>query len=236
MEKIEFKTEEKVRLFDEIADKFYNRNFGQLSKSEFELMMFHFYIEKIIDANRYEDGTINYTKCSDYEISKELGITQQRVKNLKIKNQLTHPIEFDWKKSLAKITENARYDQITHKITLNIPDPNLYLEIQNAIESKGAYIEKQLNSRVLQLRVEYYIDLIIALEPSTNQKEIISDLKRFFARNGKRDNVFNDKEIGKSLINGAVNITEIVANITGMMSSENCLWKALVSLLKADLS
>lgn len=85
MEHINFTTEEKAEMFDEIAAHFYNANFGQMSKSNMELLMFSFYMNKLIQNNKFEDGTIDYQKCSDYRISKELGITQQRVQNLKIK-------------------------------------------------------------------------------------------------------------------------------------------------------
>ena len=84
-EYVTFEPDEKIQLFDEIADCFYKANFGQISKADMELMMFRFYIEKMISSNMTEDGTIDYKKCSDYKISKDLGITQQRVRNLKFK-------------------------------------------------------------------------------------------------------------------------------------------------------
>lgn len=231
MKYVEFTAEDKIKFFDEISDCFYNANFGLLSKSEFELMMFRFYLEKMIADNTCKDGTIDYSKCSDYKISKDLGITQQKVRNLKVKNQLTHPIDFDWKKAFANLIENARYDKITQKITLNIPDPNLYLEIQNFIEDSGAYIEKQLNSKVLQLRVEYFIDLIVALEPEEKRKEIIKSLKKHFKDKGTEDNAFKDKEIGKSLVNAAINITEIAANLSSVISTKNVVGSALLNLI-----
>lgn len=232
MKYVEFTDEDKIKCFDEISKKFYNANFGTMSKTEFELMMFRFYLEKLISINKFEDGTIDYIKCSDYKISKDLGITQQRVKNLKVKNQLTHPIDFEWEKALAKLTKNARYDQITRRITLNIPDPNLYIEIQNFIEDSGAYIEKQLNSKVLQLRAEYYIDLIIALEPEEKRKAIIKSLRKLFKKNGAEDNIFQEKEIGKSLLNAAINITDVAANLSSVISPENIIGTALLNLIK----
>lgn len=230
-EYVAFEPEEKIRLFDEIADCFYNANFGQLSKSDMELMMFRFYIEKMISGNKNADGTIDYRKCSDYKISKDLGITQQRVRNLKVKNQLTHPIDYDWKLAFAKLTENARYDQNTGKVILSIPDPNLALEIQNFIEDSGAYVEKQLNAKLLQIRAEYYIDLVVALEPDQARKKIVKALKKQFAESGKDDALLDERNIGKSLLEGAVEITSIVANISSIISPTNQLWSALCSLL-----
>ena len=232
MKFVNFTEEDKIKMFDEIASHFYNANFGQMSKSDIELLMFHFYIEKMVSENSFEDGSIDYNECSDYKISHELGITQQRVKNLKIKNQLVYPIEFDWKVALVKLTENARYDKVSGKIMLNIPDPNLYLEIQNFIEEKGAYVEKQLNSKILQIRVEYYIELAIALENEDNRKEIIKRLKKFFKDNLKDDKLFDENNIGKSLLEIAVNVTDIMANVSGLTNSGSLLSAIAAKVIK----
>lgn len=234
MSYVSFDDEEKIRNFDFIAEYFYKSNFGRMSKSDFELMMFNFYIKKLIKTNENSDGTIDYNKCSDYKISKDLGITQQRVRNLKVKNQLIYPIEYDWKKSFASLTENARYDSAKRKIILNIPDPNLYLEIQNFIEEQGAFIEKQLNSKILQIRVEYYIALIVSLEEESNQKKIIKKLKKLVKVTNETENKFNEKDIGQALIKSTVGIGEIVSCIGSLVSSSNLLWTALVKVLKID--
>lgn len=231
MERISFSQAEKAAFFDQIAARYYERNFGQLSKAEMDTLMFRFYIEKQMESSLAEDGTIDYNQCSDYRISKELGITQQRVRNLKIKHQLAYPRKLDWKVELAKLTKNARYDQATHKVTLSIPDPNLYLEIQNFIEEQGAYVEKQLNSKLLQIRAEYYIELMLTLEPETNKKAIIKELRKFFAQENKTQEKLDEKNIGKSLLDAAVNVTEVAANISGRLSTENPIGAALIELL-----
>ena len=104
-------------MFDEIACHFYSHNFGQTSKTDLDLLMFHFYYEKMRSIFTDSEGGLDYTQCSDYKISKELRITQQRVRNLKVKNQLIYPPEeeLDWIKEFAKLTKNARYDHVTKK-------------------------------------------------------------------------------------------------------------------------
>lgn len=231
MEHISFNQEEKAELFDKIAACFYNANFGQMTKTDIELLMFNIYIEKMISDCKRPDGTVDYRKCSDYKISKDLGITQQRVRNLKVKNQLLHPIQYDWRRALASLTENARFDRTTGKVTINIPDPNLFLEIQNYIEEQGAYIEKQLNSKILQLRAEYYIDLIISLETEDSRKIVIKSLKKQFKDSGKDEDAFDEKNIGKSLIDLSVNVTTIAANLTSIISPQNTVGVALLNLL-----
>lgn len=231
MKYISFNDEEKIALFDEIISNFFDSNFGQLSKSDIELMMFNIYIKKMISNNRNADGTIDYKKCSDYKISQDLGITQQKVRTLKVKNQLINPIDYDWKAALARLTENARYDKNSGKILINIPDPNLFIEIQNFIEEQGAYVEKQLNSKILQLRVEYYIDLIVSLEPDVTRKKIIAELKKQIKAEGKDDKLFDDNNIGKSLLETTANITTVAANISSLVSPENLIGVALMKLL-----
>ena len=226
-----FAIEEKAKMFDEIAEHFYRANFGSFSKSEFDLLMFHFYYDKLVSETSDEDGTINYSDCSDYRIGRELGITPQRVRNLKIKSQLAYPLPCDWKKALAKLVQNARYDRVSRKVVLNIPDPILQLEIQEFIESNGSFFEKQINGKILQLRVEYYIDLIAALEPEETRKKIISSLKKVFCEHGKDDAVLDEKNIGKSLINASVNILDVVTSVSGLLSSENSIGKALIELI-----
>lgn len=231
MKLIKIKKEHKVGYFDDIAAEFYNGNFGQLSKSDMEVLMFHFYLQELIDENKRPDGTIDYNKCSDYRIGKDLGITQQKVRSLKVKCQLKYPIDYKWEDALATLTRNARYDSVTHKVTLYIPDPNLYLDIQNFIEENGAYVEKQLNSKVLQLRAEYYIDLILSLEDQKTRDKVIKELKKTLKDAGKDDSALDESDIGRSLITSAVNLTTIAASISGLLSSSNVVGSALIGLL-----
>lgn len=233
MKYFEFTPDEKAEMFDVIANHYFEQNFGHMSKTDMDLLMFHFYIEKMISVCTNADGVLDYNKCSDYKISKELGITQQRVRNLKVKNQLVYPSEMerDWKKEFASLTRNARYDQNTKKVIVNIPDPNLYLEIQNFIEEKGAFVEKQLNSKILQIRAEYYIDLVISFETDANRKDIIDKLKKQLSAEGKDDFVFDERNIGKSLIEGAVNITTLAANLSTLITPQNQVGVALMNLL-----
>lgn len=223
MKYIEFTNKEKVEMFDEIAKKFYNHNFGTFSKSEMELMMFNFYIKKIVSTNVGSDNTLNYNHSSDYYISKDLGITQQKVNNLKIKNQLVNPIEFDWKKSFLKLVGNARFDNKSGKVLINIPDPNLYIEIKHYLENYGGYIETQLNRNLLKIRVEYFIQLLVEIEPEKERNIIIKEIKKYIKKENKDENIFSKDNIAKSLLDLTVNGANIFNIILGIMQSYNCI-------------
>ncbi len=229
MKYVSFSDTEKIEMFDKIAAHFYEANFGQASKADIELMMFNFYIQKMIKDNQEQDGTIDYNKCSDYKISKDLGITQQRVRNLKVKNQLINPIDFEWEKAFAKLVSNAKFEN--QKVIISIPDPNLFYEIQNFLEEQGAYIDKQLNSKLLVIRVEYFIDLLVSLEPEHNRKEVVKEIKRVFKEQSKSEKQFDEKNIGKTLIDGAVNITTVLNNISTIVSAKNSIMISLSTLV-----
>ena len=235
MKYVRFSEEEMADNFKTICNCFYEKNFGQMSKSDFEALMFHFYIEKLVKDNSDSNGIIDFNACSDYRISNELGITQQRVRNLKVKNQLLFPRDFSWQKAFAKLVGNARVDRVTHRVTVDIPDPNLYIEIQNYLEENGRYIEKQLNSRLLQMRIEYYIEMLLSFEEEKTRKEIITELKKQYKNDNKTDKVFDENDIAKSLIDGVVNITEIAANISTISNPSSIVLTGLKTLLSKFL-
>ena len=44
-----FTTDDKAKAFDEIAKCYYDRNFGTMSKSDLEVLLFSIYIDRILD-------------------------------------------------------------------------------------------------------------------------------------------------------------------------------------------
>lgn len=230
---VKFEPKEKEEMFDELADHFYKQNFGQMSKSDFETLMFHFYLKKLVKQNQNENGVLDYNSCSDYKISRELGITQQRVANLKVRSQLLYRIDFSWQDSFASLTEHIRFDQTTRKVIIPIPDPNLYYEIQNYLEEQGGYIEKQLNRKLLQLRVEYYIELLMCVygdEKTRNQ--LISEAKKRFEKENKDEIKMDNRQIGKTLLESGANLTAIIESFCSVLSPNTVLGKAFAVLLE----
>lgn len=169
--------EAKANAFDEIAKQYYFCNFGSMSKTDLDTLMFSIYIDRILEQE--ED---DFNAYSDYTISKELGITQTKISNLKVRKQLKYPYEkFDWRKSFARICQNARFEN--GKIKIYIPDKNLYLELQNVIESKGGYVDFALNQKLLVLSPEYFVDLMFEISDEEDRKELqealVIELKKY---------------------------------------------------------
>jgi hypothetical protein len=67
---------------EKIASNFYNRNFGTMAKSDFEILLFSCYIEHCLDKNLPFD---------DYTLAEKLGITPSRISSLKLKKELKYP-------------------------------------------------------------------------------------------------------------------------------------------------
>lgn len=166
---------DKAEAFDMIAENFYFGNFGSMSKSDLEVLMFSIYIERILKISEEDESTY-----SDYTLSKSLGIMQNRVNTLKVKKELKYPHEnFDWRKSFARAYENARYEK--GKICMHISDRNVYLELKNAIETMGGYVDVTLNSNLLKVSPAYFLDLILSISDEDERcrlKEIIEERAR----------------------------------------------------------
>lgn len=188
--------QEKAKLFDKIAENYYNVNFGSFNKSQIDLLMFSIYLDKLIESGQSFD---------DYEMSKQLGITQATVRQLKVKKQLIYPREYKWYDAFIEYSKNAVFDN-SDRIVISIPDPNVYLELQQAIEEMGGFVEVQLNSKLLKIPPGYFIELLLhiyQLEENFGEREI-KKIKRDFIKNlnerSQKESELNEKFTEKSFL------------------------------------
>ncbi len=56
-------------------------------------------------------------------------------------------------------------------------------------------------------------------------------MKKQIKAEGKDDKLFDDNNIGKSLIETTANITTVVANLSGLLAPNNLIGAALIRLL-----
>lgn len=183
-EKIFSDDKSKVRCFDILASLFYDKNFGTINKSEFDLLMFAFYIEQTIKKYSKESDNYNlidYNSFSDYKIGVNLGLTPQRVKGFKVRKELIYPQEdFDWKKSFMAMFESEKYEIIDDKLRMIIPDPNVYNALLDFMEDHGRPIDIKLNSKIFEIKIDYLIDFALLFEDEADQKKIREDLIQKF--------------------------------------------------------
>lgn len=146
-----FSQEEKIAIFDKIEQHYFIRNFGSMTKADFETLLFSEYIEHRIK---------NRLPFDDYSLSKELGITQSRIRALKERKELKYPYnDFTWQTSFAESVKNAKYDANDHYVKMIIQDINVMNEVRNFIEINGWYDECSLNKKLLRIPLDCFVEI-----------------------------------------------------------------------------
>ena len=225
---VEFKPEEIKNLFEELSKMYYNRNFGSAPKSDIDVLMFSVYIEHCIDSSRLYD---------DYTLSKELGITQTRIRTLKEKKELKYPRKgFKWEEAFARELINAKYDKNTNNIKMIIQDINVMNEVRNYIEQKGWYDECSLNKKLLVISLDCFVEICFKNEDfeqvfSENVKDNIKKLKRSDSAIKEFLSDFTKDGIKNLLVNGTSNIiAQIIGCIPGIGSTLKMLLEHFVKI------
>ena len=179
---MEFTSEEKIALFDKIASLYFNKNFGSTSKADFEILLFSEYIEHCIKANLPFD---------DYTVSKDLGVTQSRVRSLKERKELKYPYkEFSWRTAFASAVENAKFDEHDHYVKFIIQDINVMNEARHFIEEKGWYDECSLNKKLLRIPLDCFTD--ICLDDDSIKDLFSEEAKKKIKKLSNSDNTIMD--------------------------------------------
>lgn len=167
-----YKKEEKAAIFDEIMDKYLTNGFHSMTKGEWDTYLFHVLFQYL---SVHDKGN-----TSDYRLSKMLGITQSRIRNLKIREGLVYratDYENNWKTFFSGYIENALYDKYSGVIKMNIPDVNVLSEVRNFMEENGWYDEYQLNPKLFQCNLGIFLQLCEKIEPAELSDQASSFLK-----------------------------------------------------------
>lgn len=199
---------EKIEAFDRISECFLQQNFGSVGKSDLELMFFSIVIEHLLKHDLPHD---------DYSISKLLGITQQRVRNLKVKNQLRYEHSFDWEKALLSRVSNASFSPDDQFVTIFIDDPNLFIEVQHYIEASGGYVDYTLNPKLLKMNTRDFAKLLVEIGSADNEEEFWKVLRQVYREEENNDvNKITKETFGTQLQNCTFSVLKDV--ITGIAS------------------
>ncbi len=177
-----FTQPEKIAAFDQIAPYFFEQNFATFGKSDFELLMFHIFLEHLKTTDKPSD---------DYSISKILGITQQRVRSLKIRRCLRYGQAGNWKVELATAAlKHPHYSGNDQYITLSFDDPTVMIETQHFIEEKGGFVDFSFNPKLLKMKTYDFAHLMLEIGILENEKEVWKKMREIY-----RDENGGDVEI-----------------------------------------
>lgn len=140
----------------EIQKQCLTRNFGTLSKSEFDLLLFHYYL-----LDRQEKAVGKYV--TDYEIGRDLGLTIQRVRSLRERDALKQEPNDGWKDAFERCLPNAHCD-VNRDVKIPVPDVNVMKEVRNYFEAHGLYDEYHQNPKLFQCKLDVLIAVCINLK------------------------------------------------------------------------
>ena len=188
-------SDEKIEAFDLIASKFYRKNFGTMSKTDFELLLFGIYI-------RY--SKMHKLPTDDYSISRELGITQSKVRNLKLRNELQKNILTDdlWKQEFANCVETAIYDDNKKLVKVMVPEVTVMMELRHFMEENRWYDEYHLNPKLFQCPLDFFIPLCEKLD-GTDGLTIDASVRKKLCSLNKQASEAEQSAIAK-ILNGAI--------------------------------
>lgn len=142
--------------FIEIASHYYNKNFGTMSKSELDLLMFKIFYDGL--KNKNDDSSL-----TDVALAIELGITKQKVKSLKERMFLkySNDSDFDWRGEMRDCISNSsvEYDERTGKFTILVSNPRFGYAVEDFLESNRLISDYAHNSKLLILSRRAFVFL-----------------------------------------------------------------------------
>ncbi len=222
MIEIDFKPEEMQNFFSEIEKKFLNHNFGTVSKSDFELLIFH-YLMKNLESRLSNSCNEEKNVISDFEIGWKLGITPQRVRNLRMKERLVYHHNdkiggdiSDWKKHIKAVLPRARFNELSNNAELTLNDPLIFAEIQDLLERNGYNVYIQLNKKLLVLPLDSFAFLANrALECKEDDRQNVEKLRSYLSKKKNKGKEVFDKVM--DLVSGVETSISLVATLLTLL-------------------
>ena len=145
----------KCKFFDALYKECFERNFASLSKSDMELLLFREYINFCGDND-------------DYSLSRALGITQAKIRNLKERLNLRYcTMQDSWKQQLKEALCKAKFDESDCHVKIVIQDVNVMAETRHLIESIEWYDDVSLNKKLLNIPAGCFFALVDKLSDGT---------------------------------------------------------------------
>ena len=169
-----FTENEKIEFANDILPLFLNKNFGSISKEEIELVVFKHFLKSAVNEG-----------ISDYDISKKLGLTPIRVRNLKVKNYLRCDDDYDWKSELLKIIDNSPFEIEGKNVSFVIRDVNLRMELQNFLTENSFVCEYVLNPNVFKCSIDVLCRMYEILS-NTPENTVFTSLYDYIVKTQKK--------------------------------------------------
>lgn len=183
---IEINNDDALAAFKELADKYFNQNFGTMMKSEINLVMFKCFDRAAIgrDAN---------AAPTDYTLSRQLALTPQRVQNLRTKLALRGNEIDRWQESFLKVLESDAYRMVSAKgeksceMRLMFSSKADVFAFQDALISRKLFFDGSFNNMIVTTSLSAVLRILIEEVAKEEASEGMVDggLVRYILNAGK---------------------------------------------------
>lgn len=192
----------------------FTRRFGSFAKSDYEILMFSIYLD------------LHDKPIRDYDMSLALGITESKVRSLRIKSQLYYPKELNWQDELCKALNKSSLDKRNLTITVMIEDPSVQSLLKSKIEEMYATVHLSLNAKLMTLPVESY--LLLAMELEEDRDVALQKLNQKW----QQDNKDAEAITKETLITRIWNTTKSLTSLQGLVKASKLLFPAAAPILE----
>ena len=207
---------DKDRLFTRIEEaELFSKHFGSFTKSDYEVLMFTVFLDSMEDEVR------------DYDISIALGITESKVRTLRVKSQLLYPRELKWVEQLTSALDHGFY--VDGMITITLENPSVRNMIRNEVESKYGTVNISLNSKQLVLPVESYLLLAACAEKDTDT--VLQELNKRFIKDKEIIGGIQKEKFKARIFKNVNNVAEAIQNVIALFTYGRPIIEAVIRLI-----
>lgn len=207
---------DKDKLYRLVEDaELFTKRFGSFTKADYEVLMFTVFLDSL-------EGEVR-----DYDISIALGITESKVRTLRVKSQLQYPRELRWVEDLTKALDHGFFDN--GMITVTLENPSVRNRIRNEIESKFGTVGFSLNSKQLVLPVESY--LILAACAEKDADSVLKELNNQFIKNEEVEGKIQKGRFKDRIFKNVNDLGVLIQNVTAIYTAGKPIVEALIRLV-----
>ena len=196
----------------------FTRRFGTFSKSDYEVLMFTIFLDSLSSHAR------------DYDISIALGITESKVRNLRVRSQLLYPKELKWQDELAAAVKYGSYDPESKLITVTIEDPSVQSLLKNIIEKNFGTVGQSLNVKHMVLPIDSF--LILSAYAEKDPESTLDKLNSMVLKQTKNVNRIEKRVLKASFLQSIPDVAGFISNILGIYTISRPVIESVLQIIK----
>ena len=193
----------------------FTRRFGSFSKADYEVLMFTIFQDSLEHPLR------------DYDISVALGITESKVRNLRVKSQLLYPKTIEWTEELQKSIEHSYYDKGQQQITVTFENPSVQSLIKNMVEEKCGVVWLSLNAKQIVLPLESF--LLLAAFAEKDEDVVLSNLQGAVQRETGKTAIIEKERFKDRFLRGIPDLAAFISSLLSIYSAGQPIIQALIN-------